>query len=73
MAAGAARSTQKLASQVGRALQRLKAHQYFEYSVVSQGKLQWNRRADLIQTEAVRDGLYRWGPTPRPRKCLPPG
>jgi len=49
---------QKLASQVGRALQRLKAHKYFEYSVDSQGKLQWNRRNHLIQAEAVRDGLY---------------
>jgi transposase len=49
---------QKLASQVGRALQRLKAHKYFEYSVDSQGKLQWNRRNHLIQAEAIRDGLY---------------
>jgi len=49
---------QKLASQVGRALQRLKAHKYFEYSVDSQGQLQWNRRHHLIQAEAVRDGLY---------------
>jgi hypothetical protein len=52
---------QKLASQVGRALQRLKAHKYFEYSVDAQGKLKWNRRADLIQAEAVRDGLYLLG------------
>jgi len=49
---------QKLASQVGRALQRLKAHKYFEYAVDPQGKLQWNRRNHLIQAEAVRDGLY---------------
>ena len=49
---------QKLASQVGRALQRLKAHKYFEYSVDSQGQLQWNCRHHLIQAEAVRDGLY---------------
>src|SRR5512137_16026 len=49
---------QKLASQVGRALQRLKAHKYFEYAVDSQGQLQWNRRHHLIQAEAVRDGLY---------------
>jgi transposase len=49
---------QKLASQVGRALQRLKAHKYFEYSVDSQGQLKWNRRNHLIQAEAVRDGLY---------------
>jgi len=49
---------QKLASQVGRALQRLKAHKYFAYSVDPQGQLTWNRRADSIQAETVRDGLY---------------
>jgi transposase len=49
---------QKLASQVGRALQRLKAHKYFEYSVDPQGKLQWSRRADSIRAETIRDGLY---------------
>jgi len=52
---------QKLASQVGRALQRLKAHKYFEYAVDEQGKLQWSRRADLIQAEGQRDGLYLLG------------
>jgi transposase len=52
---------QKLMSQVGRALQRLKAHKYFEYSVDPQGKLQWQRRADLIKAEAIRDGLYLLG------------
>jgi transposase len=49
---------QKLASQVGRALQRLKAHKYFAYSVDPQGQLHWNRRDHLIQVEALRDGLY---------------
>jgi len=49
---------QKLASQVGRALQRLKAHKYFEYAVDPQGKLEWSRRTNLIQAEAIRDGLY---------------
>jgi len=52
---------QKLASQVGRALQRLKAHKYFEYSVDPQGKLQWSRRRDLILSETIRDGLYLLG------------
>ncbi len=51
-------NAQKLASQVGRALQRLKAHKYFDYAVDAQGQLQWSRRADSIQAEAVRDGLY---------------
>ena len=52
---------QKLASQVGRALQRLKAHKYFAYSVDPQGQLKWSRRADSIQAETVRDGLYLLG------------
>ena len=54
-------NAQKLASQAGRALQRLKAHKYFEYSVDPQGKLQWNRRADSIRAETIRDGLYLLG------------
>jgi transposase len=52
---------QKLASQVGRLLQRLKAHKYFEYAVNEQGQLQWSRRVQLIQAEGVRDGLYLLG------------
>jgi hypothetical protein len=52
---------QKLASQVGRALQRLKAHKYFQYTVDEQGKLQWSRHSQLIRTEAIRDGLYLLG------------
>ncbi len=52
---------QKLASQVGRALQRLKAHKYFDYEVDPCGQLQWSRRSDLIQSESVRDGLYLLG------------
>jgi transposase len=52
---------QKLSSQVGRMLQRLKAHKYFEYAVDDQGVLQWSRREELIRTEARRDGLYLLG------------
>ncbi len=52
---------QKLASQVGRALQRLKAHKYFEYSVNAQGQIQWSRRAGLVDQEARLDGLYVMG------------
>jgi transposase len=51
-------NAQQLASQVGRALQRLKAHKYFNYSVDSQGKLQWSRRTDCIEAETLQDGLY---------------
>ena len=52
---------QKLASQVGRALQRLKAHKYFEYAVDQNGRLQWSRRTEAIQLEQIRDGLYLLG------------
>jgi len=54
-------NAQKLASQVGRALQRLKAHKYFQYSVDQSGKLHWSRRRELIRIEALRDGLYLLG------------
>ena len=49
---------QKLASQVGRSLQRLKAHKYFTYQVDAQGHLQWERKAALIAQEAQQDGWY---------------
>ena len=49
---------QKLASQVGRTLQRLKAHKYFSYRVEATGQLQWERKADLIAQEAQQDGWY---------------
>ena len=49
---------QKLASQVGRTLQRLKAHKYFSYRVDGQGKLQWERKEELIAQEAQQDGWY---------------
>jgi transposase len=52
---------QKLASQVGRMLQRRKAHKYFEYAVDPHGQLQWSRREQLIQAERNRDGLYVLG------------
>jgi transposase len=49
---------QKLASQVGRSLQRLKAHKYFEYRVEEGGKLQWQRKEQLVTEEALRDGWF---------------
>ena len=49
---------QKLASQVGRRLQALKAHKYFEYRVDEHGKLQWQRKEQLITEEALRDGWF---------------
>jgi transposase len=59
---------QKLASQVGRMLQRLKAHKYFEYAVDPKGQLQWSRRADLIEAEELRDGLYLLGTNASPEE-----
>ena len=49
---------QKLASQVGRMLQRLKAHKYFNYRVEATGQLHWERKAELIAQETQRDGWY---------------
>ena len=49
---------QKLASQVGRSLQRLKAHKYFTYRVEAGGRLQWQRKEELIAQEAQQDGWY---------------
>lgn len=49
---------QKLASQVGRTLQRLKAHKYFTYRVEPEGHLVWEQKADLIAQEAQQDGWY---------------
>jgi transposase len=59
---------QKLASQVGRALQRLKAHKYFDYAVDQNGQLQWSRRAQVIQAEKIRDGLYLLGTNATPEQ-----
>jgi len=49
---------QQLASQVGRTLQRLKAHKYFTYQVDAQGRLLWARKEALIAQEARQDGWY---------------
>ena len=49
---------QKLSSQVGRALQRLKAHKYFTYEISDQGQLQWERKAQLIEQEEQTDGWF---------------
>ncbi len=49
---------QKLASQVGRTLQRLKAHKYFTYLIDAKGRVQWERKTELIAQEAQQDGWY---------------
>jgi len=49
---------QKLASQAGRALERVKAHKYFTYRVDEIGKLTWTRKSEIIEQEASLDGWY---------------
>ena len=49
---------QKLASQAGRLLERLKAHKYFTYRVDAQGQLQWEKKQEVIDRETQRDGWY---------------
>ena len=49
---------QKLASQAGRLLERLKAHKYFTYRVDSQGQLHWEKKQGAIDRETQRDGWY---------------
>jgi len=60
---------QKLASQVGRTLQRLKAHKYFQYWVNEQGQLQYQKNEELIQTEQSLDGLYLLHTSLEPTQC----
>jgi len=60
---------QKLASQAGRSLQRLKAHKYFTYHVDAQGHLQWERKAELIAQEAQQDGWYLLHTNESVQKC----
>jgi transposase len=60
---------QKLASQVGRTLQRLKAHKYFTYHVDAQGLLQWERKGDLIAQESQQDGWYLLHTNEPVQKC----
>jgi transposase len=49
---------QKLASQAGRLLERLKAHKYFTYRVNPQGVLEWEEKQATIRKETQRDGWY---------------
>ena len=60
---------QKLVSQVGRTLQRLKAHKYFTYHVDPKGQLQWEPKEELIATEAQQDGWYLLHTNQAVEKC----
>lgn len=51
-------NAQKLSSQVGRTLQRLKAHKYFTYEVETSGQLKWARKDKLIEQEQQIDGWF---------------
>jgi hypothetical protein len=51
-------NAQKLASQAGRLLERLKAHKYFSYQVDPQGQLHWEQKQAVIDRETQRDGWY---------------
>ena len=49
---------QKLASQVGRMLERKKAHKYFRYRVEQNGQLHWERKPEVFTQEEQLDGWY---------------
>ncbi len=51
-------NAQKLSSQVGRMLERKKAHKYFSYRVDEQGRLVWERKAEALTREQRLDGWY---------------
>lgn len=51
-------NAQKLASTVGRALEKAKAHKYFSYRVEADGRLVWERKESIIAAEIAHDGWY---------------
>ena len=64
---------QKIASQVGRTLQRLKAHKYFAYRVDESGLLRWERKAEAIAAESSHDGWYLLHTSLTPAQADAPG
>jgi hypothetical protein len=65
--------SQKIASQVGRTLQRLKAHKYFTYHVDESGILRWERKAEAIAAESSHDGWYLLHTSLTPAQADAPG
>ena len=51
-------NAQKLSSTIGRALEKNKAHKYFDYRIDDQGQIQWSTKKDTIKEEQSRDGWY---------------
>lgn len=49
---------QKLASQAGRLLERLKAHKYYHYRVDEAGRLHWSVNEQVVAREEQTDGWY---------------
>lgn len=62
---------QKLASQAGRLLQRMKAHKYYDYRVDEAGQLQWARRQEVVGAEEKVDGWYLLRTNLSVEKCPP--
>ena len=60
---------QKLASQAGRLLQRLKAHKYYDYHVDETGHLQWSHKKEIVQAEETVDGWYLLRTNLTEQKC----
>ena len=51
-------NAQKLASQVGRMLERKKAHNYFSCRVEENGQLRWEHKKEIFTQEERLDGWY---------------
>ena len=49
---------QRIASQAGRALDKVKAHKYFRYRVDEEGTLRWETDREAVEEEAARDGWF---------------
>ncbi len=62
-------NAQKLASTVGRALERVKAHKYFSYEINPSGQIQWDRKNSVIQDEQTHDGWYLLHTNLSPAEC----
>ncbi len=60
---------QKLASTVGRALERIKAHKYFSYEINPAGLLLWQRKQSVMDQEKDRDGWYVLHTNMTPATC----